>query len=581
MAWHCLNCDSVSLLAPIYKGTLAREHSADSAIAAVETVSSIQVPAAAAAMRSDENVVTGGAGAVAGFKCYLCMYRTKPAAQILAGTTASSTLADETPQPQRCRHHHHMRMRAKHLRFPLMMTTEQQQPQPQTQMHGRQHITPVQYQQQQLHNHQHNSLYQALPSANRGLTQNPQPSMYAQQKSFDDARPTYGTPPGSEGSSGLYYSNRRINKSLSSITDFVNAAGGGANGDRHHPLMMGSEFYDTIFGERVVGMQPQQQEQQLLKGQRTLLRRSQSRGSEVSASSPCGATAFNEWPTLTLQSPTAQAVVQPTATPTSIYEYGRTKSPAGDSIGTGHFTITTLSRSGDNSHSTTASKRSLPRNGGVFVAVGSWSVAVPVALPTPSTPVPVAATMTPTATVATPIKATVTASSPGQTKQDTLGYEILKNPYATGATNGFYENQPQLVQPQHQPQQPQNAQKQQNLPPIEPIYAVVNKMNQSRNKSTPMLGSNTQHNRAFDALYASLDRTEANIQSKQPIQIPVDGDQVDGSSASTASAAAAADDSAVSQFTISSGVQKPGSETSDIYAKVWKGPRKPLDLQRK
>lgn len=524
MAWHCLNCESVSLLAPIYKGTLARERSCDSAIEPrppplqqqlqqpTPTTTAMLQPRASAEDQSG------------GFKCYLCMYRTKPAAQVLLANSSSSSTA-ATPavdEPQRCRHHH-MRMRAKHMRFPLPITDQQQQPGRQ-QSYGMQQMHNQHHQQQQhgiVQQSQRSSLGQPLPSHHHHHHQ------HHQQKSFD------GVPP----VQGLYYSNRRINKSLSSITDFV---GSSASGQQ----MMGSEFYDTVFGEHIGGGIRAQKgfAATVLNNEppssRQLLRRSLSKGSE----SPAAQSPFDQWP----------AAVPMTTSPTaagggSIVDYGRTRSPATESIGggsssgggTGHFTITTLSRSGDSSRSTTASKRSLPRNGGVFVAVGSWSVA-PVVAAEPS---------------------------PDQTSQDTLGYEILKNPYAGGAANHFYENQPKKVQTiLNEPQ------------PLEPIYAVVNKINKLR--AAKAAAADKHQARAFDALNASIDQQQQQQPHELQILAGADADRVDGCGQS-ASTSTTAEQSTSSYITISSGVQEPGSDTSDIYAKVWKGPRNALDSQRK
>lgn len=606
VAWHCLNCDSVSLLAPIYKGTLARERSVDSAIEPKHTPAPAAAAPPPAAMRGDEDRGgggAGGAGAGSGFKCYLCMYRAQPPA---SNNNLSSNNADEQQQQplplQRCRHQH-MRMRAKHLRFPLTSNApsaaiadtgagRNQPPPPQSQYNQ----PPQQYTQQ----------YQPQSSASRSTTSTQQqhchqpgfgasqPPPHAtsafgaapQQKSFDGATGAHINR--TAVSDGLYYSNRRINKSLSSITDFVL----GPQASASHSTA-GSEIYDTVFGERIrpklllaaTGGNGEQQQQQQ-PHHSTLLRRSLSKGSDPSPTS----SAFEQWPTLTMQSPSHYQ-----HTTRTFADYagtggggGRclTKSPAesigssgGGGGGTGHFTITTLSRSGDSSRSTTASKRSLPRNGGVFVAVGSWSVAPPTALPTLPPQMPALA------------MAAVTVPSPSQTSQDTLGYEILKNPYAGGGAGAghFYANQPQSLamgMPQLQPLQPQL--------PSEPIYAVVNKSNKSRHKTgvqpssqPPPIAQTTfqQQARAIDTLYASILGNQlpptTTTTAAAASAAAADSDLVDGCGASAESPHGSGGDASASYITISNGVQEPGSDTSDIYAKVWKGPRNVLDSQRK
>lgn len=614
VTWHCLNCESVSLLAPIYKGTLAREQSFESAIVGGKETRETATKDVRETKETKEATRDGTkANAMhtpsqqhddqqqQGFKCYLCMYRTKPAAQLLAGGTNVAAVGDEAP---RCRHHHHMRMRAKHLRFPLtspdLYGQQQQPPQQQQQLQQQQYSNLQTTGRQQSYGQQPPPQQQPSRSQQYGRQQQHPQHQQHQQKSFDDARP-YGADSAAVvvQHEGLYYSNRRINKSLSSITDYVDAFGGGVGFAPHLPHNYGGnhiqpgggEFYDTVFGERIGGggaVRPKGFAATVIE-QRTL-RRSLSKGSDGGA-----AYAFDQWsagPAVASPSPTSSVATAAS----SMVDYGRTKSPAADSIasgdrgGTGHFTITTLSRSsGDSSsRSTTASKRSLPRNGGVFVSVGSWT----------AQPLMAALVQQQQQHRSSPPHQIVSSSavmvppmlSPANSGQDTLGYEILKNPYA-GGNGHLYENQPLKMQ---QPLQPIRLQ--QPTPPqnVEPVYAVVNKMNKTRNREPTAT-------RAFDSLYASI-RNGGGGGGGGGGRAATDGmptarsdDRIDGCApsrcskasdstpdASTAAAAAADVDAGGSSFIeISSGVQEPGSDTSDIYAKVWKGPRKPLDTQRK
>lgn len=351
----------------------------------------------------------------------------------------------------------------------------------------------------------------------------------SEQKSFDDAKYYVHD--------GLYYSNRKINKSLSSITDSFN---GGAE-VAQQPINSAA----GIFGERVDCARSQRRTS--CKGTSEYVRQQLS----VTSSQP-----FGEFTS------TAQHRKQITMAKQSILcdvcgicnQNRCSRSSADNSEPTSRFTITTLSRMGHHRGGTVnqpASRmQTLPRNGGVFVAVRDWSIAV--------------------AAEARNQQAVVTPP-------DTY-YEILKNPN----NNPPYENQEIINMAKES-----NLYENQPLQQQEPIYAVVNKMNKTKNKlvtqqSEPkftyvgmaaggrFVGPSTQGQQKPlsepESLYASIGAGGMGALNNNQQRLPSLDNDGDGEK--------------TSHITITSNADHTGSDTSEIYAKVWKGPRKSLDSQK-
>lgn len=504
VAWHCLNCECVSLLAPIYKGTLAKEQRPNQEAAVTTSVCEVDPTASVilnpnkpAKMMNHSNPASDPTPA----KCHLCLYKTKPSGPLLA--SASGAIKEPL-----CRHqHHHNRMRSKYLRFPMIG---------------------------------------------------------AEQKSFDEAK--YYV------QDGLYFSNRKINKSLSNITDLF----GG------HPL---DRTDDAVFGERVF----KSQRPNSLVVNDGSLRRTSSKGTINSGSTspyirqlsvPNGESdQFRDFvgstspSTRSLSSGSGSLQRRSQCDVCGVCNQTRCSSNSGES--TGRFTITTLSRSDHlpGSQASTLKNRTLPRNGGVFVAVGNWT------------------TTTDDNHRSSP--AVIARPNNVASSADVSYYEVLKNPnfnnnqplYETPITMPLHHQPQQHLYENHQPQMPVSTK-------CEPIYAVVNKMNKTgrhhrsfEQPSPSAAKSSSVGCYADDQMYASIGHYGNNnarfddggnvlgggglVGANVP---PGDVDVVDGCAASSQLKS--------SHITITSSVDEPGSDTSDIYAKVWKGPRKSLDSQK-
>lgn len=373
------------------------------------------------------------------------------------------------------------------------------------------------------------------------------PMIGAEQKSFDDAK--YYV------QDGLYYSNRKINKSLSNITDLF----GG------HPL---DRTDDAVFGERVF----KSQRPNSLVVNDGSLRRTTSKGTINSGvtspyirqlSVPNGESdQFRDLVGSTsprsLSSGSGSLQRRSQCDVCGVCNQTRCSSNSGES--TGRFTITTLSRSEHlpGSQASTLKNRTLPRNGGVFVAVGNWTTTDDNHKPAITRPL---------------------ASS------DVSYYEVLKNPnsnnnqplYETPLTMHQQPSPQQHLYENHQPQMPVSTK-------CEPIYAVVNKMNKTRHHRSfeqPSSAAKPSGGYGDDQMYASIGHY-GNNNARFAGDLALDGgggsgglagdvDEVDGCGASQLKS---------SHITITSSVDEPGSDTSDIYAKVWKGPRKSLDSQK-
>lgn len=421
-------------------------------------------------------------------------------------------LASAAKEPALCRHqHHHNRMRSKYLRFPMI-----------------------------------------------GV----------EQKSFDDAKYYVHQ-------DGLYFSNRKVNKSLSNITDLF---GGG------HPL---DRSDDAVFGERVV-FKSQRPNSLVVNNDAeenpgSALRRTTSKGTIDPSpyvrqlSVPNGESEeFRDFvgSASPRSSGSGSLPRRNQCDVCGVCNQTRCSSNGGES--TGRFTITTLSRSEHlpGSQASTLKNRTLPRNGGVFVAVGNWT----------------------TTTAADDNHRPLVVARPNNAASSTSDvsyYEVLKNPNANN-NQPLYETPITMLQPQqqqhlyenHQPQMPVSTK-------CEPIYAVVNKMNKTRHHRSfeqpstgyaddqmyASIGHYGNNNRRFagggrggDALDVGSMMVGNGLTSGEDNNGGGGVDDVDGCAASTQLKS--------SHITITSSVDEPGSDTSDIYAKVWKGPRKSLDSQK-
>lgn len=493
VTWHCLNCECVSYLAPIYKETLKKKTSFDgdsrssagtasdkasigidvteptdiSAAASIIKTPVIDAPVSAPKTRSSSMDTGETSSHLQQQKCHLCLYKTKPLSQLLAA--GKETI---------CRHQN----RSKQLRFPMIGS-----------------------------------------SAKGG----------SEQKSFDDAKHYMHD--------GLYYSNRKINKSLSSITDSFS----GSAEVVQQPINSAA----GIFGERVdCARSRAAQESQ---------RRTSCKGTSEYVRSVTNSQPFGEFTTM------VQPHKQITTAKRSILcevcgicnQNRCSRSSVDNSEPISRFTITTLSRMGHhrggNVNQPASNMQTLPRNGGVFVAVRDWSIAV-----------------------AAEARNQPTAVTPPDTY-----YEILKNPN----NNPPYENQAII----NKAKESNLYENQTILLPQEPIYAVVNKMNKSKNKlvtqqSEPkftyvgmaaggkFVGPSTQAQQKPlsepESLYASIGAGGMGaLNNNQHRLSSLDND---------------GDDEKTSHITITSSADHTGSDTSEIYAKVWKGPRKSLDSQK-
>lgn len=492
VTWHCLNCECVSYLAPIYKETLKKKTSFDadsrssagaasdracigvdvteatdiSAAASLSDVAPVSAPIKTRSASMD----TGDASSHLHQKCHLCLYKTKPLAQLLA--------AGKEPI---CRHQN----RSKQLRFPM------------------------------------------IGSSSKGGSE---------QKSFDDAKYYVHD--------GLYYSNRKINKSLSSINDAFN---GGAE-----VVQQPNNSAAGIFGERVDCARSraalENQRRTSCKGTSEYVRRQLS----VTSSQP-----FGEFTT------TAQPLKQITTAKRSILcevcgicnQNRCSRGSVDNAEPMSRFTITTLSRMshhrGGSVNQPASNMQTLPRNGGVFVAVRDWSIAV----------------------------AAEARNQPSLVTPPDTYYEILKNPN----NNPPYENQAII----NKAKESYLYENQPILLPQEPIYAVVNKMNKTKNKlvtqqsepkftnvgmaaggkfGVPSTQAQQKPLSEPESLYASIGAGGMGALNNNQQRLPsLDND---------------GDDEKTSHITITSCADHTGSDTSEIYAKVWKGPRKSLDSQK-
>lgn len=423
VTWHCLNCECVSFLAPIYKETLKR-NTAELTLENEQIQSTVTGNVAQQkSSKSRHFSMDSGGPSSQQRKCQLCSYK--------SNASNESTI---------CRH----QTRTKYLRFPMIGATR---------------IGP-------------------------------------EQKSFDEAR-YYAN-------DGLYYSNRKINKSLSSITD---SFGGG------------------VFGERIITSK--NRPTTLVVNENTA-RRTTSKGTVESYSRqlsvPNTTSELSHFNDFSIPEQRTSNAIQTSISCDICGVCNQNRCQAVSSnCDSSRFTVTTLSRSG--TLTVGGNKfQTLPRNGGVFIAVKDWS------------------------------NSSSHYSGPQVATMQDNYYEILKNPN----NNQPYENHSIIAK---------DKEAQNN----EPIYAVVNKMNKTKNKlqqqqSEPKfsyVGSQVVGvgNKSDSALYASIAAVNNN-------RLPSLDNNGSNCNIKT------------SHITITSSDDQAGSDTSEIYAKVWKGPRKSLDSQK-
>lgn len=508
VTWHCLNCECVSFLAPIYKNTLQssknrsidQDHQTKTGGISLtnSNFSSGSIADDVGAIKYTRSM-SMNSECSATRKCQLCMYNNSSNSSSRQITQFNKFCVDSSGSSSSnepiCRHQN----KSKFLRFPMI---------------GSSKIGP-------------------------------------EQKSFDDTK-YYPR-------DSLNNSNRKINKSLSSITDSFGSIGSGGSGSG------GGGHY---FGEcvNVAKTRPN-----------TLI----VNDLQIKRSSAKGTTDLIYSRQLSVPSTTAEYSELTVAANTrtnalcnvcGVCSQKRCTATQLDPNETGsRFTVTTLSRNESNKHS---------KNGGVFVAVRDWYG--PARNRTVCYgPLPAQASST-TTTTTTITQETTTESY----------YEILKNPN----NNPTHENQSVAMKDKdkthlnHQYANQPSPSTQQS----EPVYAVVNKLQKSKNKignrgdtKFTYIGINpaqqpiatnkysVKPNAESDALYATIgsNNNSHRMSGGGP-----------SSSSSTSSDSTAIDNGGcnikTSHITITSSVDKPGSDTSEIFAKVWKGPKKSLDSQK-
>lgn len=557
VTWHCLNCECVSFLAPIYKETLKKNTSIDLCGVGGGEVSSNNLATAIIDGDVDQTnqqqkhtelhsqSMDSDCGPQR--KCQLCIYKTMGDVKSANVSVTSGSAA------QMCRHQHHNK--TKFIRFPLIGSSK----------------------------------------------------IGTEQKSFDDVK-YYAR-------EGLYYSNRKINKSLSSINDYFGP----------------TPVTGNCFGERISSP----------KNRPTTLTVNESSTVPANSSATIVASAMRRSPgalagdsysrQLSVPSTTAEyshfddfaAGILPhqrrsstrinAAIANSILcticgvcnqtrcmssKMGSQSGGGGATNDTSRFTITTLSRS----ESLTGRNKNLtmPKNGGVFVAVKDWSVEA-AAPTTDDTPSSVLRYGSASANISVDDGRNGTTTT--VVVQDNY-YEILKNPN----NNPPYKNQ-EMIQAKEKEQlketttttkaaqqhmyenQPIRSESQQQQQANEPVYAIVNKQNKSKHKQSDTAkytfigltpsgkfgGQNkvgrtesTKTSSPVNALYASIGPNNNNGLQHNQQQQPQRFQDIDNAS-----------NIKTSHITItSSGDHPSSSDTSEIYAKVWKGPRKSLDSQK-
>lgn len=236
-------------------------------------------------------------------------------------------------------------------------------------------------------------------------------------------------------------------------------------------------------------------------------------------------------------------------------------------INSSNFQLTTMPRNGTNSRNT--KPPTLSRNCGVFVAIRDWSQ-----------------------------NANTAEIQPLQSNSTTLQgnyYELLKNSNNNGPA---YENTAVINQIRRDAET--NA---------SPVYAVVSKANKIKNKQPytalieptkytyiGMAPSEKSSKDTVDSpIYASARKpASANVSSgtnvpsnnsnndNNNIAVLTNSESVNSNEndVNDTNATTAENDYNSSHITITSSANTSGAETSNIYAKVWKGPRKSLDSQK-
>lgn len=242
-------------------------------------------------------------------------------------------------------------------------------------------------------------------------------------------------------------------------------------------------------------------------------------------------------------------------------------------INSSNFQLTTMPRNGTIGRS--SKTPTLSRNCGVFVAIRDWSQ-----------------------------NANTAEIQPLQSNSSTLQgnyYELLKNANNNGPA---YENTAVINQIRRDAET--NASPMNAAQASHPVYAVVSKANKSKNRQAytalieptkytyiGMAPSDKPSKDTVDSpIYASTRRpTSGNVSSSTSTVPPNNNNNItiltnsenvnsnDDEDVNNAMAATTNDFNS-SHITITSSTNTPGTETSNIYAKVWKGPRKSLDSQK-
>lgn len=299
----------------------------------------------------------------------------------------------------------------------------------------------------------------------------------------------------------IYYSNRKINKSLSSISDPIGSVSG------------------TVFGERITSSTNRPNSLIVTSNfeERTTIRRSfrsnthQDIPNQIKRNQiPISTSDYT--PFRNLQQTQSQPPIYNNCTILCDVCGICNKNQCSNQEQNSRFTVTTISRS--ESLSNRVKNLTLPKNGGVFVAVRDWFAA------------------------ATPIS----SGNIELNKKDSSYYEMLRNAQQQSTTL-------QLTPSKR----------------TEPIYAIVNKANKNKNKietKFSYLGIAEQQNNGN-----RLEPEGGHYSSS--IVNPINSDMKTTHITTTISGN--------SCNNIDSGGT---SDSSSIYAEVWKGPRKSLDSQK-
>lgn len=537
VTWHCLNCEGVCVFAPVYTDTL-QKYAASTAAAAAPTATAVGLTSSSAA-------VTITAAKAAATPSNGSKYTGAIAADAhLKGKKYGSAAGHGDPSLVVSGKLHRFNMDAK----PDIGVKKCQLCVFNVQLGGSDSMAC----QHQSRNHLKVLQFPWLQNSN-----GPVADCYSHQK-------TYNIYTRYQNNADLLSANRKINKSLSCIDDAFGMPSyyGWSDGLFGEKVLSPANRPSTLTVRHGIGQQSQQRDV----AHPTAMMSAYSRQLSV----PNTNSEIQQFTNFAAISASENASRQNQCNACGVCNHsnctGLNRTSCG-MINSSRFTITTLSRNGTIGRNSQRSKTpTLPRNGGVFVAVRDWS----------------------------PAANTSTLQS--------NYYEVLKNPNNNWPA---YENSVTINQMRKEidPANPATAPGQ----PL-PIYAVVNKMNKVKNKQAytplieptkytyvgmgPSLKSSTSttavasKDTADPSLYASIRKTSANnignsfAASNNNSAMHLDDMRDCDDEAVSAAALTAIDCNNSSHISITSSVDTPGAETSEIYAKVWKGPRKSLDSQK-